>query len=234
MTKFKTVLAHALIFSLSSLTIGTVGAIGLNAHNAYGGDKAAVDPDADYDRLDGTGKSGKRVDVVEWEDNLEIHVYPKGSTAGLGMKLDDTNKDKPVMVIAYRFIENPKAVLTRRAVLGISLSSQFKVFKDPTESEFDKFIISNNGLSGQVVAYRLDATPTQLYPDGYAEAKAKAAATGRAPASTGQDTPVGQDNSGSTNGPGAAQVDDNGTTGSFFSNDSRGNSGGPGPGRRGN
>ena len=29
----------------------------------------------------------KRVDVIEWAGNLEIHVYPAGSLAGLGLKL---------------------------------------------------------------------------------------------------------------------------------------------------
>ena len=46
-----------------------------------------------YDRLDGTGESGKKVNVIEWEGNLEIHVYPKGSVKGLAMKLDDADKD---------------------------------------------------------------------------------------------------------------------------------------------
>jgi hypothetical protein len=232
MAHFKSILASTFVFFLMTGTLST------RSHLAFaaGGDQAAnVDPDADYDRLDGAGKSGKKVDVIEWEDNLEIHVYPKGSTAGLGMKLDDTNKNKPVMVIAYRFVENPKTVLTRRAILGIPMVSNFKVYKDPMENDFDKFIISNNGLSGQVVSYRLDPTPTQLYPEGYAEAKARAqGGNTRAPASVQQDTPAGMGNSGSTNGPGAPQVDDNGTVGEFFSNDARGNSGGPGPGRRGN
>jgi hypothetical protein len=164
--------AAGLILSTHSLTV-----------RADAGGAGAQDPDANYDRLDGTGASGKRVDVIEWENNLEIHVYPKGSTAGLGMKIDDKN-GKKVMVIAYRFVENPKKTLTRRNILGIPLSANFKVYKDPMENEFDKFIISNNGLSGQVIAYRLDPTPTQLYPEGTpAYADSGAQPVGRAPAS---------------------------------------------------
>lgn len=137
------------------------------ATTAFGGD-GNVDPDADYDRLDGTGKSGKRVDVIEWEDNLEIHVYPKGSLTGLGLKIDDqTNKGNKVMVISYRLSNDPKHPLIRRAILGIPLKAPFKTFKDPTEQEFDKIVISNNSLAGSLVAFKTDPEPTQLYPDGH-------------------------------------------------------------------
>jgi hypothetical protein len=211
--KLKSVLAYAFALSLT---------LSFQSHHAFG-DGAGVDPDADYDRLDGTGKSGKTVNVIEWEDNLEIHISPKGSTAGLGMKIDDTKGNK-VMVIAYRFVESPKTVLTRRAILGIPLVGNFKVYKDPTENDYDKFIISNNGLSGQVVAFKLDPTPTQLYPDGYAVAKAKQQGSGnRAPASVTQDSSTGMDAGGTSNAPAPPQVDDNGTVGTFFSNDAQGN-----------
>ena len=128
---------------------------------------AGQSPDADYDRLDGTGPSHEKVQVIEWEDNLEVHVYPKGSLQGLGMKLDKQNKDRPVMVLSYRFGGKP---LIRRAILGIDLKDNFKVFKDPSEEEFDKIIVSNNAQDSPVVAFRLDPAPTQLYPDGYAVA----------------------------------------------------------------
>src|SRR5437764_543896 len=69
-------------------------------------DGRQVEDDGKYDVLDGKGPSGKKVDVVEWEGNLEIHVAPKGSLRGLSLKLDKKNKDKPVMVIGYRFADN--------------------------------------------------------------------------------------------------------------------------------
>ncbi len=125
------------------------------------------DSEANYDRLDGMGKSRKKVDVIEWEGNLEIHVYPKGSLAGLSLKLDKPSKEKLVMVIGYRFSDNPKTQLIRRAILGIPIQPGFKAFKDPSEADFDKIIISNNGLSNQVVAFQLDPEPSQLYPDGH-------------------------------------------------------------------
>src|SRR5687767_8204018 len=78
----------------------------------------AEDPDPLFDRLDGTGRSGKKVDVIEWEGNLEIHVYPKGSLKSLALKLDKRNKDKTVMVIGYRFNNDPGKQLIRRAILG--------------------------------------------------------------------------------------------------------------------
>ncbi len=125
----------------------------------------AAEPE--YDRLDGMGKSHKKVNVIEWEGNLEIHVYPKGSLAGLSLKLDKPSKEKMVMVIGYRFSDNPKTQLIRRAILGIPFQPGFKAFKDPSEMDFDKIIISNNGLSNQVIAFQLDPEPTQLYPDGH-------------------------------------------------------------------
>ena len=121
----------------------------------------------DFDRLDGHGPSRVRVDVVEWEGNLEIHVYPKGSLMGLALKQDRRNQNKPVMVIGYRFSNAPEKQLIRRAVLGIPLAEQFSTFKDPTVPDYDKIIITNHSLDRPLVRYRLDPAPTQLYPDGH-------------------------------------------------------------------
>jgi hypothetical protein len=180
---------------VKNLTRSLIGLIALSLISAtthsLRADDSASDPnsDANYDRLDGVGKSGKTVQVIEWEDNLEIHVYPPGSLKGLALKIDHPSNGKKVMVIGYRFADNPKEQLIRRAILGISLQEGFKTYKDPTETEFDKIIISNNGLSGQVVGFRLDPAPTQLYPDGSPANKTDVAkatsAGGRSPASVG-------------------------------------------------
>jgi hypothetical protein len=125
----------------------------------------AIEPE-DFDRLDGHGPTKKRVDVIEWEGNLEIHVYPKGSLRGLGLKIDRTKKDKPVMVIAYRFT-NVTYTLYRRAILSVPLNDSFKVYEETTADDYDKIMISNNTLTSNVKPFVLDATPTQLYPDHY-------------------------------------------------------------------
>jgi hypothetical protein len=184
-------------------------------------------PDDDYDRMDGMGASGKKVNVIEWEGNLEIHVYPAGSLKGLALKLDKRNKDRPVMVIGYRFDNDPKKQLIRRAILGIDLADSFKAYRDPSSgSEYDKIVISNNGLAGDMVAYKLDPAPTQLYPDGhpalaqgpdggkngYPPGGTAQAPDSRTPASQAAQAP-GQ---GSTDGPAAPQVDDAGTIQPFF------------------
>lgn len=152
---------------------------------------AAESKQEDYDRLDGTGMSGKKVNVIEWEGNLEIHVYPGGSLKGLSLKLDKKNKDKPVMVIGYRFDSDPSQQLIRRAILGINMAEGFKAFRDPSAgSEYDKIVISNNGQAG-LASFTLDAEPTQLYPDGHpALAKKEPVEEVRAPASKGKDTPA--------------------------------------------
>ncbi|MGK5083168.1 hypothetical protein WDW37_07660 [Bdellovibrionota bacterium FG-1] len=161
------------------------------AQSAIAGAPGAGDDPDDYDRLDGTGKSGRKVHVIEWEGNLEVHVYPSGSLKGLALKLDKRNKGRPVMVIGYRFTNAPETQLIRRAILGIDLQEGFKTYRDPSEKEFDKIIISNNGLSDGVVAYRLEAEPTQLYPDGHpALAQGKPESEKRAPAAvSSEDTP---------------------------------------------
>lgn len=121
-----------------------------------------------FDRLDGKGPSGKRVDVIEWEGNLEIHVYPRGSLKGLSAKLDDREKGKKVMVIGYRFDPSAKAhPLVRRAILGVPFTANLKAFIDPTEKEFDKLAISNNGLAAPWSPYKMDTPPKQWYPDGH-------------------------------------------------------------------
>lgn len=117
-----------------------------------------------YDRLDGKGPSGKRVDVIEWEGNLEVHVYPKGSLQGLSAKLDDRVEGKKVMTIGYRF--GAKDPLIRRAILGVPFESKLKSFIDRTEKEFDKLAISNQSLSAPWTSYKLDPAPKQWYPDG--------------------------------------------------------------------
>lgn len=117
-----------------------------------------------FDRLDGTGPSKKRVDVVEWEGNLEVHVYPKGSTSGLGAKLDERESTKKVMVIGYHFAG--KEPLVRRAILGVPFTNQIKGFVDPSEKDFDKFALSNQDLPKPWIPYKLQAAPKQWGPDG--------------------------------------------------------------------
>jgi hypothetical protein len=122
----------------------------------------------DYDRLDGRGKSGKKVNVIEWEGNLEIHVYPGGSTQGLALTIDDSNQNKKVMVIGYRFDSNPREQLIRRNVLSIPIRPGFKVYRDPRSGkEYDKFIVTNTPGGAPLVAYQLESPPTQLYPEGH-------------------------------------------------------------------
>ena len=128
--------------------------------------QSAMPKKDDYDRFDGRGRSGKKIDVVEWENNLEIHVYPKGSVAELSLKLDKRNSKKPVMVLGYRFTNNQTQQHIRRAILGIPLSEGFQVFQDTTTDGYDKFIISNNTLQGRVVAYKY-RSPKFLYPQGH-------------------------------------------------------------------
>jgi hypothetical protein len=129
---------------------------------------AAGQVEEEYDRLDGMGASGKKVNVIEWEGNLEIHVYPAGSLKGLALTIDHKTKDKPVMVIGYRFNDNPQKQLIRRAIIdGISLSDNFRTYRDSSAGEYDKIVITNNNLDKVLTAYKLEPKPTQLYPDGH-------------------------------------------------------------------
>ncbi len=118
-----------------------------------------------FDRLDGKGPSGKRVDVIEWEGNLEIHVYPKGSLKGLSAKLDDRVEGKKVMVIGYRLGEKTRPLI-RRAILGVPFQPALQAFQDPKEKDFDKIALSNQLLGGNWKPFTLDPAPTQWYPDG--------------------------------------------------------------------
>ncbi len=119
----------------------------------------------DFDRLDGHGPTAKKVDVIEWEGNLEIHVYPQGSLKSLGMKIDRESKvtKNSVMVIEYAFHGVPYTLI-RRAVLSIKLPDTFKTFRDESADGYDKIIVSGNGLAG-VSPYALAPPPTQLFPD---------------------------------------------------------------------
>lgn len=148
---------HVVLFTSLTLTL------------ASGGRSSLATPLIDdYDRLDGVGKSGKTVQVIEWEGNLEVHVYPGGSLKGLGLKLDTREKNKKVMVLAYRLADAPLPVYVRRAILSIPMGSKFNVYLDPsTRAEYDKIIISGNQLAGGLVPFKLDPEPKQLYPEGH-------------------------------------------------------------------
>ncbi|MCC7441416.1 MAG: hypothetical protein IT285_07275 [Bdellovibrionales bacterium] len=138
----------------------------------------ATGPDDDFDRMDGTGPSGMRVDVVEWQGNLEIHVYPKGGLAGLALKLDEANQDKPVMVIGYRFSNAPKKQIVRRAILGVPFREGFRAYRDPAPKEYDKIVITNGPASPKYAQFKLDAAPAQLYPEGHPALADEASAGG--------------------------------------------------------
>ncbi len=119
-----------------------------------------------YDRLDGRGASGTKVDVIEWEGNLEIHTYPRGSMKALGAKVDDRVEGKKVMVIAYEF-KGQTHPLVRRAILGVPFDAKnLKAYIDPTEKEFDKLALTNQTLTKPWVRYKLAPAPKQWFPDG--------------------------------------------------------------------
>lgn len=120
---------------------------------------------AEFDRLDGTGHSKAKVDVIEWENNLEIHDNTIGKVLGMGAKIDDRTADKKVLVIAFRIQGEPKPLI-RRAILGINLDKSFKLYKDPTEKSFNKFAFSSDALTAPWVPMKMDPAPTQWYPDG--------------------------------------------------------------------
>ncbi len=122
----------------------------------------------EFDRLDGHGLSKVKVDVVEWEKNLELHVYPKGALHSLGLIMDRKSKTSknPVMVIEYGFKGVPYTLI-RRAMLTITMNDSFQVFRDDSVDDYDKIIISNNGMAG-LKKFALAPAPTQLYPDHHA------------------------------------------------------------------
>lgn len=119
----------------------------------------------DFDRLDGHGATRKKVDVIEWEGNLEIHVYPKGSLKSLGMKIDKeshTTKNN-VMVVEYAF-NGIAYTLIRRAMLSIPMPDTFQAFRDETAKDYDKIVVSGKPVAG-MKAFALAPPPVQLYPD---------------------------------------------------------------------
>ncbi len=148
----RTVSVFAFLLILPALAAGPVA------------QKGRVLEPKEYDRLDGHGATAKKVDVIEWENNLEIHVYPKQSLKSLGMKIDRTKKDKPVMVIEYAFNGVPYTLI-RRALLSIPMKDGFKTYRDTSTTDYDKIIISNNTLNSGVEIFALASEPVQLYPD---------------------------------------------------------------------
>lgn len=175
----------ALALALTFLFIRSVAA---DSDAVEGGDVAAAidDPDPLFDRLDGTGRSGKRVDVVEWEGNLEIHAYPKGSLRGLGTKLV-RERGKKILIVSYRF-DTTARPLIRRVLVSIPLREGFEAYRDFTADDYDKIILSNHGLAlGKGLAsFARDPEPTATHPDDprpgdTRQASAEATPSGSAP-----------------------------------------------------
>lgn len=121
----------------------------------------------EYDRLDGKGPSGKRVDVIEWEQNLEIHAYPVGSIHSLSLKLIENEQKKKIMVIGYRFNHQPQKELIRRAIVSVPLKQGFRAYRATDVDDFDKVIVSMNSLQGDVVAFRFNPQPSAEWPEGH-------------------------------------------------------------------
>lgn len=168
-------------------------------------------PKVKYDVFDGTGDSRAKVDVIEWEGNLELHVYPKGMLAGLALKLDQRDKKKPVMVIGYRFRTQAQIQYVRRAILGVNLKEGFKVFEETSADDYTKIVISNHTLQGDVVAFNLDDQLTDLYPAGHPLSKAVAQASDKETGSSeGKRVPAQTDNQKEEEAP-KAPVDDSGS-----------------------
>lgn len=138
-------------------------ALALPAHSEPGGEE-------EFDRLDGKGASGKRVDLIEWEGNIEVHVYPAHSLAGLSLKLDKGSGGRKVLVLGYRFAGSPKETLVRRGVLGIPLTEPFQTYYEDL-GDYEKITVTNHTLAtGGPTGLReftLDPPPAQLYPEGH-------------------------------------------------------------------
>ncbi len=123
-------------------------------------------PKDNFDRLDGFGPSKAKVDVIEWEDNLEIHAEPMGKLLGLGAKIDDRTPGKKILVIGFRMQGEP-SVFVRRADLAIPLYSGFKLFKNPAAKGYEKWAFSNQDLKAPWVAVKMDKAPADWYPEGH-------------------------------------------------------------------
>ncbi len=131
-----------------------------------------------YDRLDGHGKSGVNADVIEWEDNLEIHVRPKTALKKLSAVIHSED-GKKVMVLGYDFGGGRQII--RRYIMGIPLSGGFKAYINPKENGKTKIVLSMSKLDAPYVPFPLVTNPGQLYPDGHP--KLKSAPPVRGPAS---------------------------------------------------
>ncbi|MCM2323197.1 MAG: hypothetical protein NDJ90_08025 [Oligoflexia bacterium] len=158
----------------------------------------------DFDRLDGQGASGRKVELIESDRQLEIRAYPVGSLKGLALKVDRRKPDKPVLVLGYRFDTDPTKQLVRRALLGMELKEGFRAFKDPLSTDYDRIVVSNQGLASPLALFKLDPEPETLYPnDSSALAQTQADAARREPA--GEEL--------------APELDENGTITPFFANE---------------
>jgi hypothetical protein len=132
--------------------------------------QAKADDKSEFDRLDGTGNSGKRVDVIEWKDNLELHIYPQGSLAGLALEIDRTNKGRPVMIIGYRFNHDTEEQLIRRAILSKDFKSGFETYISRSDPDMDKILITEKKQPSpgpDYASFELEGPPAHHYPKGH-------------------------------------------------------------------
>lgn len=140
----------------------------------------------EYDRLDGRGSSQGKVDIVEWENNLEVQISPSHALLALGAKLDPSTRNRKVLVLEYKFANGIK--LVRRAILGIELKTPLEAkTKYRGEQRIITFIGKLGSSNDRGETYALAAEPRQLYPtEALAEASNKGTGTPdqKAPATT--------------------------------------------------
>lgn len=193
------------------VAVAAIAAIFAAEQNVFGKKQSEDD---DFDRLDGTGPSGCKVDAIEWKKNLEFHIYPMGCMATLGFKVDDKNQDKPVLVVEYKPSNGQKKFVKRVLIGDADVKGKFKVYEDKSahvaKKPYDKFIVSKQDFAKSkdvIISKRVGDEPKVLYPEGHpaiAEKNEK-----RTPSSGA--VPESQ----STGGTAAKQVDENGSIGSF-------------------
>lgn len=137
---------------------------------AEGDFKPAVsrEPKDEFDRLDGTGPSRKKVDFIDWwsqEKQYEVHVKPKGSLVGVNFEIDREDKKKdPVIIIEYKLQGVPYTIVRRHTLSSSGLNNGFRVYEDTTTDDYDKLILTNNTLTSNVRQWQY-GKPRQKFPD---------------------------------------------------------------------
>ncbi|MFZ4715576.1 MAG: hypothetical protein ACOYL6_17765 [Bacteriovoracaceae bacterium] len=126
----------------------------------------------DYEIFDGRVYNGKfypQIDVITWNQKKgdpytqHFNVYWKGHPFDMSFKLEEGGAQK-ILLVRYNFKERNES-LCRRVPAPSNFSANFKVYKDTTDKDMDKTILSMDSIAKKEGLTEITPAPYEACPE---------------------------------------------------------------------